>query len=110
MLIVEDDEASALALKLILRRYGWQVEVAPTVAAANRYLDANTPDTIILDLMLPDGEGATILRRVRADGLDVNVTITTASSDPDRLDQVRALGPDCLLKKPLDIFELLKVI
>ena len=99
-----------MALRLILRRYGWEVEVASTVAAANRYLDAHTPDTIILDLMLPDGEGAAILRRVRSDGRKVTVAVTTASSDPDRLDQVRALQPDSLMKKPLDIFELLKVI
>ena len=84
--------------------------MAKTLADANAYLDAHTPDTILLDLMLPDGEGSTVLRRVRDGGLPVKVTVTTASSDPDRLDQVRALRPDSLLKKPLDIFELLKVI
>jgi two-component system OmpR family response regulator len=80
--VVEDDDASAQALRLILRRYGWQVEVASTISAANAYLDAHTPDVILLDLMLPDGEGASILRRVRERGLASKVTVTTASSDP----------------------------
>lgn len=81
-----------------------------TVADANAYLDAHRPSAVILDLMLPDGEGSAVLERVRAANMDVRVTVTTASADPDRLKRVRALGPDSLLRKPLDLAELLRVM
>jgi DNA-binding response OmpR family regulator len=110
LLLVEDDVASAHPLSILLRRQGWAVHAVTTLAAANRYLDTQVPDSIILDLMLPDGEGSTILDRVRRNGLAIKVTVTTASADPDRLDAVRALRPDALLTKPLNLAELLRVI
>jgi len=110
VLLVEDDEASAQALCILLRRQGWQVDLVVTIAEANLYLDGHTPDSIILDLMLPDGEGSIILNRVRQQGLKSRVTVTTASTDPERLNQVRAMHPDALLKKPLDLLQLLQTI
>jgi DNA-binding response OmpR family regulator len=110
VLVVEDDDSSARALALLLRRFGWTVDVVATVADANAYLDAQRPTAVILDLMLPDGEGATVLARVREAKMDVRVTVTTASSDPDRLNRVRALRPDSLLRKPIDLTELLRVL
>jgi DNA-binding response OmpR family regulator len=95
---------------LLLRRFGWTVDVVSTVGEANAYLDGHLPSTVILDLMLPDGEGSAVLERIRAARLDVRVTVTTASSDPDRLRRVRDLKPEALLKKPIDLAELLRVI
>ena len=110
VLLVEDDEASAQALCILLRRQGWQVDLVGTIAEANLHLDVHTPDSIILDLMLPDGEGSVILDRVRQQGIKAKVTITTASTDPERLNQVREMRPDALLKKPLDLLQLLRTI
>src|SRR3954453_5627214 len=94
VLIVEDDEPCAQALCILLRRSGWTVDVVATIAEANLYLDAHTPASIILDLLPPDGEGWVILDRVRRHKIASKVTVTTASTDPDRLEQVRALQPD----------------
>ncbi|MDB5294696.1 MAG: response regulator transcription factor [Phycisphaerales bacterium] len=108
--MVEDDTISANALRLILSRQGWTVAVAGTLAEANAYLDGQMPDTIILDLMLPDGEGISVLKRVRDAGLAVRVAVTTAASDPFLLTRVQALVPHALLKKPLEISDLLSKI
>jgi len=110
VLIVEDDVFSARALSILLRRSGWRVEVVGTVADAHLYLDAHLPTSMILDLMLPDGEGSVILERVRRLGLGIKVAVTTASSDPDRLARVKSLRPDFFLTKPFDLAELLRAI
>ncbi|HEX8911081.1 MAG TPA: response regulator [Humisphaera sp.] len=110
LLLVEDDGSSAHALSLILRRYGWSVDVVATVADALAYLDAHTPSAVILDLMLPDGSGADVLARVRQRMPGVPVTVTTASTDPERLAVVRSLQPKAVVRKPIDLAELLRTL
>jgi len=97
-------------MQIILDRKGWQVEVASTVAEAFHLL-ALPPLWIVLDLMLPDGDGTAVLRKVRVEGLSTRVAVTTGSSDSSRLDEVTALRPDLFLTKPInlsDLFEGLK--
>jgi CheY-like chemotaxis protein len=64
VLIVEDDAASCDALLRIMDHRGWVVTVAQTVAEAMVSLDP-PPHCILLDLMLPDGGGEDVLRKVR---------------------------------------------
>lgn len=108
--MVEDDPISAQALRILLRRYGWKVDVVATVADANAYLDTHCPQTIILDLMLPDGDGASVLRRVRQQSLGCRVAVTTASADVHWIERVQAMGPDAFLKKPIELAELLRAM
>jgi DNA-binding response OmpR family regulator len=108
VLIVEDDESSARALSLLVRGTSRTATIAPTIADAVAFLDQQTPETVILDLMLPDGDGATVLERIRRQGLRVKVLVTTASSDRRRLQHVRDLGADVVMHKPIDVAELLR--
>jgi two-component system KDP operon response regulator KdpE len=101
MLLVEDDLATRTRLRRIFALCGWEVVEAATVAEGLARL-ATPPDCLLLDLELPDGDGESILRRVRTDGLPVRVVVNTGTDDPDRLGAVSAMGPDALLKKPLD--------
>ena len=109
MLIVEDDLVSASALRSILTRKGCEVSLATTLAGALPHL-ADPPDVILLDLMLPDGNGAEVLRRLRAADSPARVVVTTAVSDPTRLREVQALRPDRVLRKPIDVVDLLGAI
>lgn len=65
------------------------------------------PDCIILDLMLPDGDGAVILRKVREDKFPTCVVVTTGCTDRERLDEVEQLRPERLLRKPVDFSQVL---
>ena len=65
-------------------------------------------DCIILDLMLPDGDGVGLLQEIRARQLPVRVLVTTAVSDPKRVQHVRSLAPEKMLRKPIDLAELLR--
>ncbi len=106
MLLVEDDAASAMALSTILRRRGFEVAHVTTVAEALAHLGTN-PLFVILDLMLPDGDGLTVLKKIREAGLASRVVVTTAVSEPDRLRAVHALKPEIVLQKPIDLSVLL---
>ena len=109
VLLVEDDSMTHCALRKILVKLGWEVHSATTVSSGLALLDLK-PDAVILDLMLPDGDGADVLRRVRALNLRTKVAVTTGVEDRARLDEIRSLKPDGLLRKPLEINDLLRAI
>ena len=104
-LIVEDDPTSRDALMRILKMLGFETEAVPTVAAGMEAL-ANKPAALILDLMLPDGNGMQILRRIRDQKLPIRVAVLTGADRP-MIDQASALRPDAMFTKPVDLSKLL---
>jgi DNA-binding response OmpR family regulator len=105
MLIVEDDRVTSNLLKLILTRKGWQVETAGTMLEGIAALDP-PPDCLILDLLLPDGDGMDVLKRVRSKQLPTHVVVMT-SLEPSWLTGIERLRPDAVLRKPVDVDALL---
>ncbi|HEX2971534.1 MAG TPA: response regulator [Tepidisphaeraceae bacterium] len=106
MLLVEDDRLTYDALRAIFRHRGWDVTVATTLADALAAVDSH-PDGIILDLMLPDGDGEAILKKVRRLGLQTPIVVTTGSNDRARLTYVQSLAPEALLHKPINLADLI---
>jgi DNA-binding response OmpR family regulator len=100
--VVEDDLDSYQALSKILKHVGYETHSAATLAQA-RTLIAQAPRFLILDLMLPDGNGKDLLREVQEARLPIKVAVLTAAADKQLLDDVRALKPDALFIKPLDV-------
>jgi two-component system CitB family response regulator len=84
---------------------GFAVAEAGTVAEAVGAL-AQRPDWVLLDLMLPDGCGMEVLRHVKREAPGCRVCVITGCG-PERLEEARALGPELLLKKPVDVQRLL---
>jgi DNA-binding response OmpR family regulator len=107
--LVDDDAFSAKSLRLLLNNWGYDVIVASNIAEAKAAL-ADSYDHMILDLMLPDGDGAELLRLVRHKNLPTKVTVVTGVSDQDRLKDVRSLRPHELLSKPIDLAKLMSVL
>jgi DNA-binding response OmpR family regulator len=93
---------------LILANLGFAVSEAGTVAEAFAALDAEF-DWVLLDLMLPDGCGTEVLERVREGGRPCRVCVITGCG-PQQLEEVRAMSPDLVLKKPLDVERLLSAL
>ncbi len=102
LLIVEDDASLREVWVVVFGRRGWDVASAATVAEGLALLDP-PPDFLILDLGLPDRGGESILRRVRDAGLGTRVVVTTGSDDAASLNEVRALRPEALFAKPVNI-------
>jgi DNA-binding response OmpR family regulator len=109
VLLVEDDPASANAMRLLLGHYGFDVSHAATARQALELLSSQ-PVYVFLDLMLPDGDGACVLEEVRRAGLKCRVAIITGTTDPEHLRRVKRLSPDMILHKPVDFFQLLDKI
>lgn len=108
ILVVEDDPTARHAIEATLRRRGWSVLGVGTLAEAMASLDP-APHGIVLDLVLPDGEGETILRAIVERGLPTRVAVITASEDRGRLHAAADLGPVALLCKPLDLNEVARI-
>jgi DNA-binding response OmpR family regulator len=101
VLVVEDDRVSRKALRRLFAARGWDVAEASTLSEGFQALDP-PPNCIVLDLMLPDGDGADLLRHVRASGLPSRVVVATGVEDLVRLETVNGLRPDSLVRKPID--------
>jgi DNA-binding response OmpR family regulator len=102
MLIVEDEPTARSLMARIFSRRGWAVAAVGTVADGLAALGGAPPDCLVLDLMLPDGDGADLLRRVRSEGLPSRVVVATGFGDPARIMGVAALRPDAVIRKPFD--------
>ena len=105
VLIVEDEETIAVPLAAALRRYGYAPRIASTAATSIFDFETWRPHVIVLDLMLPDGDGRDVCRYVRARS-DVPILIVTAKDEP--IDRVVGLelGADDYVVKPFSSREL----
>ena len=101
VLIVEDHADSREALTELCRRAGHECVSASSRAEALGLLITRPPDAILLDLMLPDGNGMEVLRLVRAHHFRVRVAVVTAAG-PAMLAEAKALKPDAVFPKPVD--------
>jgi len=107
ILIVEDQERLRTWLQKGLREAGFVVDVAGDGKEGLWYAQTNSYDVIVLDLMLPELDGLTVLRRLRQGGCEGQVLILTAKDTvPDRVNGLDA-GADDYLVKPFAFEELL---
>lgn len=105
-LLVEDNQELANAISSRMRLDGHVVEHAATLEDASAFVETGDYDLILLDIMLPDGDGRTFLKSHRASDLDTPVIILTARSQvSDRIGSLD-LGADDYVTKPFDHAEL----
>jgi DNA-binding response OmpR family regulator len=110
LLLVEDDRATYTALRGILSLRGWDVTVATTIADATLAVGQGATDAVILDLMLPDGDGTSLLETIRRKSPGATVIVTTGTGDDYRLAAAAHLAPTVLLRKPIVLADLLKAL
>jgi DNA-binding response OmpR family regulator len=109
LLLIDDDARLAAMVADYLRGGGFEVDVAGTLAAGRRRLQAAAPDALVLDLMLPDGDGLDFTRELRADARwrRLPLLMLTARGEPtDRIVGLE-IGADDYLSKPFEPRELL---
>ncbi len=107
LLLVEDDENLRVTLADNLQEEGYLVTAVATFKAAQQALEANKVDLVVLDLMLPDGDGYQLCRDIRAARLPVRVLMLTARTLEDDLVKGFDAGADDYLAKPYRLRELL---
>ena len=109
ILLVEDDTALRNALEELLIREGYEVIQADNVRSARATNNIGI-DLIMLDVGLPDGDGVTLCRQLRSEGIETPILFLTAMDD--ELDIVRGLdsGGNDYVTKPFRMQELLSRI
>jgi two-component system, OmpR family, alkaline phosphatase synthesis response regulator PhoP len=107
ILVVEDNDELAAALRFNLELEGHEVVVAGDGPAGLGAARASAPELVILDLMLPGLDGFRVLKAMRDEGLEMPVLILTARGE--EADKVRGLrvGADDYVTKPFGLMELL---
>ena len=109
VLVVEDESAIAELIAVNLRHNGFRPIWAGDSRTAQRDLDAELPDLILLDWMLPGESGLVLAKRWRADARTQNVPIIMLTARGDEADRVAGLdaGADDYIAKPFSTKELL---
>ncbi|KRD60447.1 MULTISPECIES: response regulator transcription factor [Sinorhizobium/Ensifer group] len=107
LLLVEDELEMAAALSAALGRYDMILDHAPTLDHALAALANHVHDGIILDRQLPDGDGLSLIPRVRALKSGIPVIVLTARGAVDERVRGLDMGADDYLAKPFAVEELL---
>lgn len=107
--IVEDDKNIAEIEQFALKNAGYDVE---TFGSANKFevkLKEEYPDLIIMDIMLPDRDGLSLVKDLRSDSSTSKIPIIMVTAKTSEMDKVRGLdqGADDYMTKPFGIMELI---
>ena len=106
VLVVDDEPAILRFLKPALEANNYEIMSAGTVAEAIKRIAAETPDIVVLDLGLPDGDGKDVIRQVR-EWSDVPIVILSARDREVEKIEALDLGGDDFVNKPFGVGELL---
>lgn len=105
VLLIDDDRRHSKLLKTFLERFGIELDCAEEAETGLKKLQANKPDLLLLDVMLPGRDGFSICREVRKSS-DIPIIMLTARGDViDRVSGLE-LGADDYIGKPFEPREL----
>ena len=109
ILVVEDDKDLCTLLDYNLSRAGYKTSIVGRLDLAAAFVAETTPDLLILDVMLPDGDGFEFCRTLRADEKTKAVPVIFLTARTDEVDRVLGLeiGGDDYMTKPFSPRELL---
>jgi len=108
ILIVEDDALVAESLRRVLKSGDVEFLLSNSIAQAEELLESSVVDMIILDRMLPDGDGVVLLKKLRMTPALKKIPVLILSGRAETLDQVTGLdlGADDYMTKPFSAPEL----
>ena len=103
ILLVEDEELIAKNIKVLLKRRGIAVDVAENIEEGYVKTIDEDYDCIILDRGLPDGDGISLIQKIRDEKIIVPVLVLTAKGENEDVAFGLNIGADDYLAKPFDI-------
>ncbi|UWR22114.1 response regulator [Sulfitobacter sp. S190] len=100
ILVVEDSRFASEAMRLLCLRSGARIRRADCLRSARRHLQVYRPSVIVVDLGLPDGDGADLIRELAAMDPRESIIIGT-SGDPEKEAEAMACGAEAFIAKPI---------
>jgi DNA-binding response OmpR family regulator len=111
VLVIDDDPGVCRLIKDVLELEGFEVAVAGDGFAGLRAIEADRPDCVVLDVMMPGLDGHGVLTRIRSGGgKHLPVVMLTAHADDNQAWQAWTEGVDYFLSKPFEPTELLRFL
>lgn len=110
VLVVDDDLQFAEAMRMVLERHGYEVLVAHDGHEGLVQAESQSPDVIVLDVMMPRRSGFCVLDRIGARDTGPRIVIMTANDDDRHREIARAKGAHGFLHKPFEMHELLETV
>ena len=107
ILVVDDDRAIRESLARVLELEGYVVSIAVDGAIALEMIASETPDAVLLDVMMPNIDGLMVCRVLRAERNRVPILMLTARTETSERVAGLDAGADDYLPKPFDLGELL---
>ena len=108
VLIADDEQNIVISLEFLMKREGYQVEVANDGEEAVRRIRASRPDLVLLDVMMPKKSGFEVCQEIRSDPemAGVRILMLTAKGRDTEVAKGLALGADAYMTKPFSTREL----
>ena len=110
VLVVDDEPQVAWVLRLTLEHEGYRTHTASNGIEALEELHKHHPSLMVLDLMMPEMDGWSVLKEMTKMRDRPRVVIVSALTGPDDKAKATALGADAFVPKPFDVEELIGVL
>lgn len=104
ILVVDDNPMNLKLLRVLLASEGWEVRTADSAAGARQVLSTFAPRLILMDIQLPDVDGLTLTRELKAAPATARIPVVAITSYAMKGDEEKALaaGCDAYVAKPID--------
>jgi DNA-binding response OmpR family regulator len=105
ILVVDDSTTNVVLLEAILDEKGYQIETALNAKEAYNVIEKQTPDLILLDLLMPKISGFEFLQEIRKNKNTQNipVIVISALTDEENIERIMDMGAIDFVKKPIDL-------
>jgi len=112
VLIVDDSNTNNFLLQSILEMEGIQSHIAMNGKEAFKYLEAKKPSLILLDIMMPNLDGFSVLEKIKQNSeiSEVPVVFVTAKNDENLKKKVIEAGAKDLIQKPIDVNKVIDIV
>lgn len=105
VLAVDDDPSVCEFYDQVLKLSGYDVECAPSAAKAREALTKRRPDIVLMDIMMPDQDGISFTRELRADAKtsDIPIIVVSGLADAGTLNDALLFGAVDYMVKPIEL-------
>ena len=105
ILVVDDSTTNVVLLEAIFYERGYKIETAYNAKEAYAIIEKQTPDLILLDLLMPQINGFDLLKQLRKNKNTKNipVIVVSAATDEENVIRIMKMGAVDFIKKPIDL-------
>jgi len=105
ILVVDDSTTNVVLLEAIFYERGYKIETAYNAKEAYAIIEKQTPDLILLDLLMPQINGFDLFKQLRKNKNTKNtpVIVVSAATDEENVNKIMKMGAVDFIKKPIDL-------